>query len=115
LAVDRWTIDRLAREMGASVARAMLLGAQQYRAEQLHSAGAVHRIGDLHDALRWADELAQLAPLTIQAHKLGLELTAAPDADAQFEAARSAAWSSADAEEGRTAFLEKRLPDFRGQ
>ena len=32
-----------------------------------------------------------------------------------FEAARSAAWASADAEEGRTAFLDKRRPDFTGR
>jgi len=116
LAVDRWTIDRLAREMGPSIARAMLLGAQPYRTEQLHAQGAVHRIGDLHDALRWADELAELAPLTIRAHKLGLELGAGGDANvAGFETARAAAWTSADAEEGRIAFLEKRPPRFQAR
>jgi enoyl-CoA hydratase len=31
---------------------------------------------------------------------------------AEFEAARQAAWASADAEEGRTAFLEKRFANF---
>jgi len=115
LAVDRWTIDRSARELGASVARAMLLAAQVYRTEQLVASGGVHRIGDLDDALRWADELAGLAPLTIRAHKLGLELAGSDTGDDLFEAARLAAWASADAEEGRTAFLAKRLPEFRGR
>ena len=78
-------------------------------AEQLHVTGAVHRLGGLADALVWADELAHLAPLTIRAHKLGLE------ADERFEAARVAAWASADAEEGRLAFLEKRPPVFRAE
>lgn len=116
LAVDRWTIERLAREFGWSIARAMLLGAVTYRGEQLHATGGVHRLGELADALVWADELAELAPLTIAAHKLGLERAApAPGFDPVFEQAREAAWASADAEEGRTAFLDKRRPRFEGR
>lgn len=116
LVVDRWTVDRLVRELGAPVARAMLLTAQTYTAEQLHSTGAVHRFGGLAEALVWADELAALAPLTMGAHKLALEgLATPPGADEVFEAARQAAWASADAEEGRRAFLEKRRPRFEGR
>ncbi len=116
LVVDHWTVERLAREMGWSVARAMLIAAQTYRAEQLVAAGAVHRIGDLDAALAWASELAGLAPLTISSHKLALEQSApSPQYDELFEQARDAAWSSLDAEEGRLAFLEKRLPNFQGR
>ena len=67
---------------------------------------------------RWCGPTSwpHLAPLTIQAHKLALEgLAPPPGADEVFERARSAAWDSADAEEGRTAFLAKRRPDFRGR
>ena len=38
--------------------------------------GLVQRLGDLDDALAWASDIAGLAPLTIAAHKLGLERTA---------------------------------------
>ena len=49
LVVDHWTVERLARELGWPIARAMLLGAETYDAAALHAAGAVHRLGDLGD------------------------------------------------------------------
>ncbi|MGA7758285.1 MAG: enoyl-CoA hydratase-related protein [Ilumatobacteraceae bacterium] len=116
LVVDHWTIRRLASEFSAPIARAMLLAAETYTAAQLHTSGGIHRLGGLDAAISWAHELARLAPLTIAGHKLGLERAQIePAADDVFEAARSAAWASADAEEGRTAFLEKRRPEFRGR
>lgn len=119
LAVDRFTVDLLAREFGASVARAMLLSAETCTAERLHRSGGVHRLGGLAEALDWADHIATLAPLTIAAHKLALEATGSPgatgDPHGEIEAARRAAWASDDAEEGRTAFLAKRPPVFQGR
>jgi len=115
LVVDHWTVERLARELGWSIARAMLVAAEQYDAMALHAAGAVHRLGGLDDALAWAREIAGLAPLTIAGHKLALERSGPPpQPDEAVEAARRAAWASADAEEGRRAFLEKRPARFTG-
>jgi enoyl-CoA hydratase len=108
LAVDQWTIDRLSSEFGVAIARAMLLASKTYRADELAVGGAVQRLGDIDAALAWADELAKLAPITIAAHKLGLAR------DLGFERLRLAAWNSADATEGRTAFLEKRQAKFSG-
>lgn len=116
LVVDHWTVERLAREMGWSIARAMLVGAQTYRTEQLLATGAIHRVGGLDAALAWAHELAGLAPLTMATHKLALETSAPPPVlDAAVEQARVAAWASADADEGRLAFLDKRPPRFTGR
>jgi enoyl-CoA hydratase len=113
ISVDHWTIRRLRDEFTPPVARAMLVGTENYTAERLHALGGIHRLGDLADAREWAQRLARFAPLTVVAHKLGLE-TAVADADVvgAFEHARSAAWASVDAEEGRAAFLEKRSADF---
>lgn len=110
LAVDAWTVQRLSSQLGPSITRSMLLAAQTWNAEQLNASGFVHRIGDLERGLVWAEEIAALAPLSIAAHKLMLE--GAPTRAA--EAALHAAWSSADASEGRSAFLHKRRPRFTG-
>jgi enoyl-CoA hydratase len=116
LVVDHWTVERLAREFGWPVARAMLLGAETYSGQQLHSMGSVHRIGALEAALDWAGAISRLAPLTIAGHKLALESSAGePDHDPAVEQARHHAWASDDAEEGRRAFLEKRSAAFRGE
>jgi enoyl-CoA hydratase len=115
LAIDRWTIERATRELGWGIARGMLLTAETYGSDRLFQSGGVHRIGDVDDALAWADDIAAMAPLTIAAHKLGLEhATGSDDGFAAFEAARRGVWGSADAEEGRAAFLAKRPADFRG-
>jgi len=115
LVVDAWTVRRLAEELGHPVARAMLVGAVPYPAEHLLAPGFVHRIGGLDEALAWAEELAELAPLTMAAHKRGLAAVTGDEATAaEFDELRARAWASADAHEGRVAFLEKRSPRFTG-
>ena len=42
LAVDQWTIDRMTREFGWGIARAMLVGAEVFDADRLHRSGSVH-------------------------------------------------------------------------
>jgi enoyl-CoA hydratase len=115
LVVNHWTVERIVHELSWPVARAMLLTATTYTGAQLASFGSVHRLGSLSGALEWADEIAQLAPLTIEGHKIALESTAGlPDVDELVRAAREKAMLSSDATEGRTAFAEKRKPRFTG-
>jgi enoyl-CoA hydratase len=115
LVVEQWTIDRIAREFGPAVARAMFVGAEMYPAERLHATGAIHRLGGLDDALTWAGELSKRAPLSLTGHKVALEAIAdGRHDDPAVAAARERAWASADAAEGRLAFLEKRRAVFGG-
>lgn len=115
LVIDRWTVARMVREFGWPTSRAMLLAAETFRGDQLHASGVVHRLGGLDVALSWAEEISRLAPLSVAGHKLALEsVVGGLDDDPTVDAAREAAWASADAIEGRAAFLDKRRPDFSG-
>jgi len=115
LVVNHWTVERLTREFSWPVARAMLLAAQNYSGAELASLGGVHRIGNLEDACAWANEIAMLAPLSVAGHKVALGASSpTPSVDELVRWSRDRAWASKDVEEGRSAFLEKRAPKFRG-
>lgn len=117
LMVDEWTIRWLTVTAGASVARSMLVGARTWSGAELAGTGFVHRLGGSEEALAWAAELAALAPLTIQGHKLGCNLVAAdagPGSD-RYAEARSQAWASEDLQEGLAGFRERRRPRFEGR
>ena len=115
LVVNHWTIERLVREFSWPVARNMLLTAATYDASSLHALGSIHRLGTLDEAIEWAGEVAELAPLTQYGHKLALESSAGePDVDDLVVRARRTALESSDVTEGRAAFAEKRKPKFSG-
>jgi enoyl-CoA hydratase len=115
LMVDAWTVRRLDQLVGGSVARAVLLAAEDVDADEAHRIGLANRLGAVEDALVWAGQIAGLAPLSLAGHKLSLERLHPPlPADDEVQAAFERVWRSADAQEGRQAFLEKRPPDFRG-
>lgn len=115
LMVDHETVLRLARLAGGGPAREMLLAAEEIAGERAHALGLVQRLGDLDDALFWAERIAALAPLTVAGHKLALNRLDPAPADDDVEAAVVRAWSSADLAEGRAAFGERRKPVFRGE
>lgn len=109
VALDARTVTRLADLAGGGSARAMLLGGDVIDGETAHRAGFVQRLGGLDAALGWAAEIAALAPLTLTAHKLGLD--GSPDAALAYDRA----WASTDLGEGLAAFREKRPPTFEGR
>ena len=118
LMIDHWSIQRLSLLAGAGPARAMLLGAETLSGGDAHQLGFVQRLGDLDAALRWADEIAALAPLTLAGAKVALnrlEMSVGRGDDAEVHAAWDAAWGSEDLQEGIAAFRERRRPVFRGR
>ncbi|MFI6171199.1 enoyl-CoA hydratase [Nocardia sp. NPDC051052] len=116
ISVDQWTVRRLASLIGGGPARTILLGAEQVSAADTYSFGFANRLGSLADAQAWAKQIAELAPLSLRHMKLVLndDGTREPD-NAQQRAALEAAWSSADAQEGRLARQEKRAAKFTGR
>lgn len=115
LAVDPWTVRRLAQLAGGATARALLLGCERVDAPLAHSRGLADRVGDRAAALAWATEIAGLAPLTLTYNELVLDRADLALDDPRLVHAYEACWSSADREEGRAARLERRAPDFTGR
>lgn len=116
LMVDAWTVHRLVALAGGGPARALLVGADTLTGERAHELGLVQRLGTVADAVAWADELAELAPLTIFGHKVGLErLDGSVEGEQSYRFAFERAWRSADLREGLSAFREKRPARFEGR
>ncbi len=114
LAVDPWTVHRLARIAGGAAARALLLACVQLPVEQAYARGLVDVLGDRDAALELAASMATLAPLTHRYNKLALDRTDLPADDPLLVEAFEACWSSADMAEGQRARAEKRPPVFTG-
>lgn len=115
LMVDHWTLRRLVALFGHGAARHMVLSAAVLDAADGHRLGFIQELGSLDAAIVTARRIASLAPLSIAGSKLGLNLLDPPVDTAAYEAAFEAAWRSADLEEGRRAFAERRSPRFSGR
>jgi enoyl-CoA hydratase/carnithine racemase len=107
--------------VGPSIAKEILFTARQFTAEEALRVGLVNRVapaGELEALVReYAALIGANAPLTLRAAKLAArEVMRDPERRrlAEVEAAVAACFDSADFKEGRTAFMEKRSPQFRG-
>jgi len=115
LAVDPWTIARLAQLAGHGQAGVLLLACEELDATAALACGLADRAGDLDVAAAWAAQMAELAPLTLAYNKLALHSLPGAAAGVDLTAAFERCWSSADVAEGQLARAEKRRPVFRGE
>jgi enoyl-CoA hydratase/carnithine racemase len=111
---------RVLRLVGLSNARELLLRARTLTAAEAEAMGLVRVVDDaMAEAHKLADELAELAPLSVAGMKRMLnELSRAPLDErvrAELDELRRAAFASEDAREGREAFLERRSPHWSGR
>ena len=111
--------QRLARLIGEARALELNLVGDAIDAGEAYSVGLVHRVVPDHElldtALAWARKLAAQAPVAVEQIK---RVSAAGDLDAGLEAEKEGfitAFSSEDAREGISAFLQKRQPRFQGK
>ena len=112
-------VRRIVEVTGPAFATEMLLTARQFDAAEAARAGLVNRVAPDADIDRTVRELAETiagnAPLTIQAVKRILRELRSPGPDvAACDALVKRCFESADYREGRSAFMEKRKPVFRG-
>lgn len=111
--------QRLRALIGASKALELNLIGDSIDAAEAHELGLVHRVVPDHElfdtALAWARRLAEQAPLAIEQIK---RVSVSEAFDAGLEAEKTAflkAFGSEDAQEGISAFLQKRPPHFQGR
>src|SRR5262249_35010859 len=115
-------MHRLARSIPLKTAMAMLLTGRRITAQEAYRIGLVSEVVAppelLPAARRWANEILECAPLSVQATKeavlsgLGLPL---PAAVALVPAAMARALASQDQVEGVNAFRERRAPKWSGR
>jgi enoyl-CoA hydratase/carnithine racemase len=114
-------IRQLVALVGHAPARMMLYTAARLDAAEALRIGLIHRVAKNDDLASTVAELARTiahnAPLSIRASKTILEQILRDPAQRDLAAAQhatDACFDSADYREGRTAFMEKRPPHFRG-
>jgi enoyl-CoA hydratase len=109
-------LHRLTSIVGPAHAKEILYTARRYSDEEALRIGLVNRRCSADEFAALVVEIGALAPLTHLATKAAVDAATAPgpyDPTAAIAAARRC-FESRDYVEGRTAFAEKRAPDFRG-
>ncbi len=115
-------IKKLTHIVGPTMAAEIMLTARKFTADEALSMGLVNRVVPADQVLETVTELASTiaanAPLTVRAAKAAVKETF-KDPERQdherIDALVEACFLSDDYEEGRTAFMQKRVPDFKGK
>jgi len=107
--------------VGPAHARMIMYTARRIDAAEAHRIGLINQfvpVDDLRSTVfDLARQIAENAPLSIAASKIGIEQVIRDPADRDMNALAAAAatcFDSADYREGRAAFREKRQPQFTG-
>ena len=114
--------QRLTRAVGKAVAMDMILSGRMIGAEEARDLGLVARVvaqeAWLEAAKRVAREIAAKSPVSVRLAKEAIDEAFETPLSAGIELERRSfylARASEDAEEGLSAFVEKRKPEFRGR
>jgi len=122
LGYDYANTEVLVRKLGISAVADIMLSASILDAALAERYGVLHRAWPRErfeaEAAAYLANIAANAPLTLKAIKAALVELTKPEASrdaAAVDALVAACFTSADYREGQAAFLEKRLPQFRGE
>jgi enoyl-CoA hydratase len=114
--------QRLTRAVGKALAMDVILSGRRLLADEALTAGLVARVVPneawLEEAKGLAREIAEKGPVATRLAKESVDRTFETPLTAGLEAERRAlylAFASEDAQEGLTAFTEKRKPEFKGR